>query len=378
MATIDKVACLSCEAIDKFGTMAGDFAGNMSDALSGPVFKLFMAVFILWVAVSGYKIILKPGQSVWGDIIQEGFFIFMSFTLIAAPYNTLILSAYEGTLSVMAGAAQAAFAVAAPPALADTSGYEGMAGLMAAVERAIKYVFGIAVSMVNKGSALNPMNYFYAIVLIVPYALLFFMYFAQVVVAMFRVMMVAMFSPFLVMAFGFNWGRPMAVAGLRTALSAVMVLFACTAAAGIAIFGVAQLDLENIVDREGVEAIKDMASLDNVDFILAVLLGLLGAAFMTEAISIANSITGSMLTNTAADVITGGMSAAALGAWKFSNPFTAGGRITGAAQGVRDQGVAWGTIADNTGISAAGQKVLNKFHAVQNGTAESAAGGSGR
>ena len=167
------------------------------------------------------------------------------------------------------------------------------------------------------------------------------MFFSQILVAMFRLMMLALLAPFLVAAFGFPWGRPMAFAGLRTALGAVMVLFAATAAVSLALSGINSLEIKEIKDAD---LIKDIATLTNAKFVLMIIMGWLGASLMMVGTELANSIVGTLLTNTAAGMMTAGMTGAAMSLAKFANPLTAGSRIAGIGQKMGAEGDAWGTI----------------------------------
>jgi len=128
------------------------------------------------------------------------------------------------------------------------------------------------------------------------------------VIAIFRIMMLATLSPYLMLGFGFGWGRDMMKSGLRTLVSAFMVLFGATAALAVMLYGVKALNIGDVDP----ERIREIASIENPKFLLAVAMGWLGTAFMTEATGMANSISGSSLTNTGVGVITAGASATAL------------------------------------------------------------------
>lgn len=302
--------CVTCESVDKFTGLANSFTTNLADALENPIRLLFVALLGLWVVISGYKLSIRP--SALPEIIQEFLFIGIASALVAGHSGAsgLISSTYEAALSIMGGASEVAFKVAAGNS-SFSSDQEGMARLMAVIENiVIAKVFKATIAIISSGSALNPMNWLYAVIFVLPYMLLLFMYFAKVVVAMFRVLLIAVFSPFLCMCFAFNWGRPMAVSGLRTLLSSIMVLFAATAAVSITLYGVQALDFS----PDGIGRIKDFASIENPNFVLAIILGWLGTALMTEGVAIANSITGSLLTNTAAGIITAGLGGSTMSA----------------------------------------------------------------
>src|SRR3546814_20307906 len=94
--------------------------------------------------------------------------------------------------------------------------------------------------------------------------------------------------------YGFGWGRPMAYAGIRTMLSAFMVLFGATLALGIMLYGVTRL---GITKPTSPDELRNLTSLSKETFLLAPPLGWLGTAFMTKATPLANSTNGSLTTH---------------------------------------------------------------------------------
>ena len=332
--------CWSCDSVERFTELAEDFTVKLSEALSGPIEVLFASLVGLWVVIAGYKLIMRP--SVVPDLIQEFFFILIAAALLGTQGGDLISAAYGAALSVMAGASATAFALidtGSPPG----GNYEGFALLMSAVEDAVKEVIGVSAELFAAGGAWRPLPWLAAIALIVPFLMLLYLYFAKVIVAIFRVLMIAILAPFLLMAFAFNWGRPMAVAGLRSAMSAVIVLFAATAAVSLAIYGIKALSIvQNDFD---LGSASDFSVVDNADLVLAILLALLGTALMTEGVGIANSITGSMFSNTASAIIAGGLTAATMGALR-RNPATWASRAGEAANAVGGHADAWRGAGD--------------------------------
>ena len=331
--------CWSCDSVVRFTELAEDFTARLAEALSGPIEVLFAALVSLWVVIAGYKLIMRP--SAVPDLIQEFFFILIAAALLGAQGGDLISAAYEAALSVMAGASATAFALigTAPPA----GDYEGFALLMAAVEDAVKAVIRVSAALFEAGNAWRPLPWLAALVLIVPFLMLLYLYFAKVIVAIFRVLMIAILAPFLLMAFAFNWGRPMAVAGVRAVMSAVIVLFAATAAVSLAIYGISALSI--VEDNYDVGSAADFSVVDNADLVLAILLALLGTALMTEGVGLANSITGSMFSNTASAIIAGGLTAATVGALRH-NPATWASRAGEAANTLGGHVDAWRGAGD--------------------------------
>lgn len=177
-------------------------------------------------------------------------------------------------------------------------------------EHGVFQVFGMAAAIAGQTGLTDPLGpLIYALLLILPYFLLLVVFFAQVVVSIFRVMMLAACRPILMMCFGFGWGRGMAFTALRTLFAAFMVLFGCTVAVALILYGVKTL---NIGDPAMGTSIIETMSFSNPKLLIALALGWLGTAFLAEATSIANSVTHSQLTNQAAAVITAGATATGL------------------------------------------------------------------
>jgi hypothetical protein len=317
--------CWTCAPVQEYVKLSSDYTKDLSNALIEPMQLLFMSCVTLWVVVTGLKLVMAATSPI--KIIQEFFFIAIASVLFSTQGPTLVEDIYRVSLLIMGGAAEAALNVAATTSQ-SSSEFTGMVALVERAEKSVSTVFTIAANIATAGSALNPILYVYAIILVVPYFLLIVVYFAQVVVAIFRVMMIATLAPFLFLAFAFGWGRAMALSGVRTLISTIIVLFACTAAVSVTIYGVNGLNLEN-TDIP----IEELASITNARFLLILALGWLGTAFLAEATSIANSIAGTLLSNTAAGIITAGTVGTALAVAKGTsgslNPMSIGARYAG-------------------------------------------------
>ena len=236
----------------------------------------------------------------------------------------------------MASAAGLAFAVGGESAVATGTSTSALVELVRMGETAISKVFDQAQALSNKSTAFNWLPSIYAFLLIVPYALLMISYVSQLTVGIFRLIMLSIFAPFLVMAFGFKWGRQMTTSGLRTTLSTIVVIFAATSALALAIYGVSTVEFDKIEE----------VTITDPQILTAMALGWMGTALMTEGVGIANSVTGSALSNTAAGIMTAGIAGSALAgagaAWRHKQGIA--GKAMGAA------GLAGGGLA--TGVSA--------------------------
>lgn len=337
------VQCLTCDIVSEYVELANGFTQELSAALVEPMQILFLAYVGIWVVVQGYRMVLV--KTTIQDIAKEFIYVVIAWILLATTGPDLVNQIFVAALKTMGAAAAVALRTANktqewPEASAETIG-GGMADLVAAAEEGVTQVFGMATNIAASSAWNNWLPVVYAIVLVVPYFLVLIVYFSQVVVSIFRVTLLATISPFLMLGYGFGWGREMALKGIATLLSAFMVLFGATLALAIMLYGVTSLE----VGAE--QSIDGIASLTNPTYMLTLALGWLGTAFMTEATGMANSITGSALSNTAAGIITAG--AAATGTGLLTATTKAGtAPLTyplGAAMSGANQAIA-GSIAD--------------------------------
>lgn len=302
-------ACFTCPIVAEYVDLANGYTQELSAALVGAMQLAFVAYVGIWIVIHGYKLILaKPSLQ---DFSRESTFVFFSFLMLFHSGPGLVNLVFIATLKMMGAAAATALLTAnkdtAGPAPSTETLGAGMTELVAVAEDGLWSVISLAQELAGTAGMTNLMPVLYAIVLIVPYFLVLVVYFSQVVVAIFRITMLATLSPFMMLGFGFGWGRQMAISGIRTVLSSFMVLFGSTLALGIMLYGVTSMGLDAMESEE----LGKFASVTNAKFVLAVAMGWLGTAFMTEATGIANSITGSALTNQAAAVITTGAAASA-------------------------------------------------------------------
>ncbi|NMM46490.1 hypothetical protein HH303_18510 [Rhodospirillaceae bacterium KN72] len=290
---------------------------------------LFTAIVGVWVVIKGIK--LSIGKENPLAIAQEFIFVIVASVLLGGQGPGLVNMIYQASLKMMGAAASVALLVGQTNGDSIEAGGSlgaGMEALVTAAEHGLLQIIYMAWDVAGEWSITNPLMILAALLLLLPYCIVLVVYFSHVVIAIFRIMMLSALSPYMMLGFGFGWGREMAVKGIKTVISSFMVLFGATAALAVMLYGVTALN----VGAEGAD-VGDWASISNPDFILAVALGWMGTAFMTEATGIANSITESALTNTGAGIITAGASASALAAGKAIKSAPASQAAMGAASG---------------------------------------------
>ena len=349
--------CFLCGPFEVYAKLTADFAQNSSVALEAPMEVLFMSCVGLWVVVSGLRLALMMAGP--KDIMKEFVFVFISAAILQGYGPDLVTKIFDTAIKIMSGSAAAAFTATGIETDVEMTGssINELGILILHAEKGVGAVLEVAVAMTD---TLNPAKFvagvIVAILMILPYVILLVTYFSQVVVAVFRLMMISIFAPFLFLAFGFNWGREMAKAGAKAVLSSVMVLFACTVALSLAFYGV-NIFFEDFVGTG--HSAGDIAVLTSPKLITIIVLGWLGTALMTEATSIANSITGSLLTNTAAGIMTAGITGSALAAASLAAKASPLGMAAGLA-GMRD-----GTLNSMAAASSVASDIRNPSNLVK-------------
>jgi type IV secretion system protein TrbL len=288
--------CWSCGPLQLYLDKAESFTGNLSDALTPAMLVLFLSLLGAWIIYTGIRVVISPG-SVKGTIANDGLSLLLASILLGGHAAGLITGVYTATMSVIGGAASTAFEVAgASPA----AGYSGLTALLASMEQAIIRVVRVAAAIADEGGMSDLAPYIYSFLLLTPFVVMVVLYLAQVIMSVFNVVAVTAMAPVLALFVGFNWGRQMAVSGIKVLISSGLILFACTLAMALAVSGVTSLDL--------VEAKEDpttFASLDNPDLLVVIAMGFLGIAMMSQATSLANSIAGTFLSSAGATMIAG-------------------------------------------------------------------------
>lgn len=353
----EKIECFTGDIVTEYVSLANEFTKDLSAALIDPMWILFIAFTGLWIVIQGLR--LSVFQISIMDVSKDFMFIIIAAILLSGQGPELVNSIYSASLDMMGSASSIALSVGkqssviVPGSNGAVPLGEGMRTLVCTAEDGVTNVFSMATMIFASGGLTDPLPWAIAIVLALPYFLVLIVYFSQVVVAIFRIMMLATLSPFIMLGFGFSWGRDTSKTGIRTLISSFMVLFGATSALAVMLYGVAKLDIGGVLTEE---TARDLASIENPDLLLAIAMGWLGTAFMTEATGMANSISGSSLTNTSTGIITAGATATAMMLTK--NPASAA-ILNAAKSAAGASGWAAAGIASNPGeaLPRAGQAI---------------------
>lgn len=343
-------SCFLCPVVDEYVNLANSFTQDLSKVLLEPMWLIFLSIVGLWIVIHGLKIAFGKGDLI--GLLQEFVFVSVAAGLLHGQGPELVNLIFRMALSTMSGAASvvlnAGSAIGTATGITAAAGgsgpasaienLAGMHGLVATAEGSVRKLFDMGGEMMAASTLTDWSPFFYAVILMAPYLILLIVYFAEVVLAIFRVVMIASLSPILMLALGFGWGRDIVVNGLRTIFASFMVLFGATVALAICLYAVQKLGVGD-PKTTGVN-VREFMSLTNGKLLVAIAMGWLGTAFQMEATGIANSIARSQLTNTAAGIITAGMSMTGLAAlnrikdqWGDSASNAGGAAASGAAKG---------------------------------------------
>ena len=293
----DRIDCITCDAAKEYSDLAEGYIHALSGVLYAPLMTIFLSLVGLWAIVTGYKFWLAMVSPM--HVMRDLFAIIIAFVLLNNQGSTLITGIYSASLEIMTGAAVMAFSLG--PGSSDLGSGIGAAELMKVTEEGVSGIFSAAAEVISNSGRWNPIPYVFAVLLVLPYFLVVVVFFSKVVVSIFRIMMLGIFAPFMIMFFAFGWGRGMAISGAKTLVSAMFVLFAASVSVGLLLYGVDTLVGNLSKDAAG------GANILSSGYLTVMILGWLGTALMAEGIGLANSITGTILTNDAAKVIAGGV-----------------------------------------------------------------------
>ena len=284
-----------------------------------PMAVIFASVVGIWIIVSGIKMAL--GRADLASFCRELLFVIIASGLMSGQGPSLVMMIYNTAIATMSGAASAVLQAAAAAPGTNIAGmndasvsYTGVARLVYVAEDGFVSVMDMGWELWKSFSVGNLTGPLTGLLIIIPWFLLIVTYFSQVMVTLFRVAVFAGLSPFIMLGIGFGWSQGMVWQALKSLMGAGMVLYGATLAVGISLYAVNQVPLDP-------EEIGLGGSLFHGQAFLAIVLGVMGTIFVTEATAIANSITQSQFTNTAAAGMVGASVGAGLFLAKKAKPF---------------------------------------------------------
>lgn len=289
---------LSARIIQEFVDLANEFTTDLSIVLIPGLQSIFIALVGIWAILSGVKVMF--GTVNVRDFFKDFMYVCISYLLLFSQGKTLVYTLFNTAFSVIGSAAS--MVINSGAKLEDTPEASGFASLAISVEEGMSQVVHMAMSIAAEWSVTNPLTILYAVALILPFILLLLGYMSQIVIAIVRLILLASFSAYLMLAYGYEWGREMAKEGIKTLLSTFIVLLGSTVAVSLVIYGVTRLEIGKTGSLD-----VETVSLADPAYLFALLIGWLGTALMVEGTAQANSISKSALTNNAAGIMTAGV-----------------------------------------------------------------------
>ena len=299
--------CFSCEPVELFIQKASTVTGEVVDALLPGIFGVWVAALSLWFAWFLIKLFFLP------DLIKEGPkslpWIILSGSLLggqallSSTDGGLVQQLYNVAASTVGTVSNLILETSLASSPTDISySYDGMIRLVYNAERSVSTIFDMCGRIMASSSPTNWAPFFMGALLVVPFGFVFLNYILQVGLAIFRLQFAAFFMPFVVMMMSFPIGRATVKKLLNTFLAAIVVLAAATFGFSLVIYGISSLKI-------GTGDMQAITWMDHRIF-MPLVVSLLGGAIIFEGTSLANSLVGSFLDNTAAIMGAGSLAAA--------------------------------------------------------------------
>ena len=335
--------CLSCDLVGSYEGIALNFVSHLSEAMIPSLNLLFISAATLWIVIQGFRLVMAATHPLE---------LFRQFVIIALAHGILFTEYEQGlfkllfvtTLELATNAAafilntawsasnidsQAAFSQwqVKDPNLPGEA--PRLMHLMARTEQGFLSVMRTAATLAEVTKWYQFHNWGYIALLLLPYGLMLIMYLGHIIIAVLRVMIISAFMPILIIFIGFNFFRDKAINAFAGLLSSILILFGATLGVALIMFAVSSLDLRTLE-----EADIGTVTFWSKDYMAAMLLGWIGPVVLAETVGIANSITGSVFSNTSLGIWTAGVSGTLMkGAQLGSRGLSAGGKVAGKGVG---------------------------------------------
>ncbi|PLW77184.1 hypothetical protein [Cohaesibacter celericrescens] len=291
------MSCITCAVFDAYIANSSDFMDQMVANVQAPLLTLMIAIAGAWTVWIGLKVVL--GSIDTGSAIRQMVLMVLGFGALAGS-QALIGEVFDTAISVMGGLSS------------SITGYGGdgassMGAVLETVETAIIKVFVIVGTFIgDAGWTEMPARLLYGIALILPYGILLVLFLSHTAVSLFRITLIGGLSPFIIAISSFPFGRDVFAAGIRTIISAISTMLSITVVFSIV---VKSLDVLQVGGDSAVSP-DEFGSLTSGPYLLALMMGWLGSALLSEAVAISGTIGGALLGSVGAGIVSGGTMAA--------------------------------------------------------------------
>ncbi|WP_119309760.1 type IV secretion system protein [Cohaesibacter haloalkalitolerans] len=289
--------CTTCTVFEAFVNNSSGFVDQMVSNVEGPLTGLVIAIATVWIVWVGIQVVL--GSLDVPHAVKQVVFMVLGFGAFLGV-DAIIGTVFDTAISVLGG-------LSASITGYSGDGASGISSLLMAIESQISKVVTIVAIFIGDGSG-TPwgvvayvMRAIYGVLLLIPYGLLLILFLAQTATCLFRVTLICGLSPFIVALSGFPFGSGLYAQAIRTLISAIATMLAVTL-----VFSIVTkcFDILNIGGESSLSP-EEFASLSSGPYLLALIMGWLGCALMSEAISISGSIAGAMLGSVGASTLAG-------------------------------------------------------------------------
>ncbi|WP_319567010.1 type IV secretion system protein [Cohaesibacter marisflavi] len=318
--------CTTCTVFEAFVDNSSGFVDQMVSNVEGPLTGLVIAIATVWIVWVGIQVVL--GSLDVPHAVKQVVFMVLGFGAFLGV-ESIVSAVFDTTISVLGG-------LSASITGYSGAGTNGISSLLMAIESQITKVITIVSIFIGEPSWAGSISYvmraIYGFFLLVPYGLLLILFLAQTATCLFRITLICGLAPFIVALSGFPFGSGLYAQAIRTLISAIATMLAVTL-----VFSIVTkcFDVLNIGGDASLSP-DDFATLTSGPFLLALIMGWLGCALMSEAISISGSIAGAMLGSVGASTLAGralGAGAAAggvgMGVTKYAGSKALDGAKTG-------------------------------------------------
>jgi len=318
-----ETACNICTIFTAYQSHAETSLDTLVSTIHGPLLTILIGIIGIWALWIGIQVFI--GSLDLAGALKQVFFMVLGFGVYIGLQGGLIGETFNVSVNVMGGLASQIMGQGG-------SGLSGLNALLRGVETGIGGVFNIATTIMGAGGWTEAPKYIlYGVALLLPYIILLVLFLAHTAVSLFRLTVILGVSPFLVGLAAFPFGRNLIAAGVRTILGSIATMLCVSIVFSLVIASVEGLGVAGNADVNA----EDYIDLTSGSFLLAMIMGWLGAALISEAVNIAGQVSSSVLGTVSAGIMSAGaMRGAAIG---VSSGRAAAGAVGKASSNMHDK-----------------------------------------
>ncbi|MHA7777201.1 type IV secretion system protein [Roseibium sp. M-1] len=286
--------CNICAIFTAYQSHAESTLDTLVSAIHGPLQTILMGIVGIWALWIGIQVFV--GTLDLAGALKQVLFMVLGFGVYIGLQGGLISETFNVSVNVMGGLASQIMGQGG-------AGLSGLDALLRGVETGIGGVFNIATAIMGSGGWTDAPKYIlYGVALLLPYVILLVLFLAHTAVSLFRLTVILGISPFLVGLAAFPFGRNLIAAGVRTIVGSIATMLCVSIVFSLVIASVEGLG----VTGDANVIAEDYIDLTSGQFLLALIMGWLGAALISEAVNIAGHVSSSVLGTVSAGIMSAG------------------------------------------------------------------------